>query len=241
MSNKKKLSDIRALTFDVFGTVVDWRSSVIHECSQFGSAREITCDWAAFADDWRDLYQPAMQAIREGKRAFVTLDVLHRENLDQLLEKFEINDLSEDEKEVLNKTWHRLLPWPDTIPGLLRLRHKFILATLSNGNISLMVNLARYSGLPWDAILGAEIAQTYKGVPFVYERTAQYLDIQPHQCMMVAAHNKDLAAARNVGFRTAYVNRPTENGLGQTQDIKALEDWDIVVSSMTELADELGQ
>ncbi|MHA1523726.1 MAG: haloacid dehalogenase type II [Alphaproteobacteria bacterium] len=230
------LSDIRALTFDVFGTVVDWRTSITREAQAFGEKLGVTRDWAAFADDWRGLYQPAMQAIRSGERPFATLDVLHRENLDKLLDNYKLDNVSEAVRDDLTRAWHRLAPWPDCVAGLVRLKKRFILATLSNGNVALMVNLARHAGLPWDAILGAEIAQNYKPQPVAYGRTAQLLGLAPGQCMMVAAHNSDLAVARQLGFRTAYVNRPTEHGPGQKTDLCAEESWDVVTNSMVELA-----
>ena len=233
-------SSVCALTFDVFGTVVDWRGSITGECETFGKMHGVTRDWAAFADDWRALYQPAMQAIRSGARPFVTLDVLHRENLDALLAKYDLDHVDEGPRDNLTRAWHRLAPWPDCVAGLTRLKRGFVLATLSNGNVALMVNLARHGGLPWDAILGAEVAQGYKPQPVVYERTAQLLGLRPEQCMMVAAHNSDLGVARQIGFRTAYVNRPTEHGAGQKIDLGAEEDWDVVTGSMTELADILG-
>lgn len=237
---RKNYSNVRALAFDVFGTVVDWRTSIINACQAFGAAHGVARDWAVFADDWRGLYQPSMQAIRSGQRRFVTLDVLHRENLDALLAIYKIGDVSEAARDDLCRAWHALAPWPDSVAGLSRLQRKYVLATLSNGNVALMVNLARHAGLAWDAILGAEVAQNYKPQAIVYERTAAMLGTRPEQCMMVAAHNNDLAAARRLGFRTAYVNRPTEHGRTQTTDLGPEQDWDIAVDSMLDLADILG-
>ena len=230
---------IKALLFDVFGTVVDWRTSVAGELTAFFEPRGIKRDWIPFILEWRALYQPAMEAVRSGTREFVVLDVLHRENLLQLLAEYKINGLSDDEIQHLTNVWHRLTPWPDCVPGLTRLKRKFILATLSNGNISLMVNLARFGGLPWDAILGAEVTQSYKPDPRTYLGTASALGLTPSDCMMVAAHNDDLRAPRALGFGTAFVARTTEYGPNQTVDLVPDDDWDFVTDSMTGLADIL--
>ena len=231
---------VKALLFDIFGTVVDWRTSIIAEGRAFGARHGLDRDWEAFADDWRGLYQPAMEQVRNGNRGFVKLDILHRENLDQLFAKYDIGGISEADTDRLNRAWHRLLPWADTVPGLCRLKRRFILTTLSNGNIALMVNLARNAALPWDAILGAEVAQAYKPMPEAYLRSCGALDLDPGECMLVAAHNGDLQAARDCGMRTAYVNRPTEYGPHQKTDFHATSDWDQVAESMVELADQLG-
>ncbi len=231
---------IRALLFDVFGTVVDWRSSVISELETFGRARRIDIDWATFADEWRSLYQPSMEAVRNGTRAWTILDTLHRESLDELLEKHGVIDFTDHDRTYLNETWHRLKPWSDSVAGLTRLKSIYTLATLSNGNIALLVNMAKHAGLPWDAVLGAEPAHAYKPLPEAYLRTAAFLGLAPQQCMMVAAHNEDLAAAKALGFHTAFVARPTEHGPGQTIDLEATGDWDFVTDSMTGLADLLG-
>lgn len=233
------LKDVKALHFDVFGTVVDWRTSVVAELEAFGRKKGIEADWTQFADDWRELYQPSMDGVRRGDREWRNLDVLHRESLITLIARHQITGLTEEEIDHLNKAWHRLNPWPDSVEGLTRLRKKYILATLSNGNVSLLVDMARHAGLPWDAILGAEVNRAYKPLPQCYIGNAQFLDLPPSQCMLVAAHNDDLAAARPLGFRTAFVCRPTEYGRNQEKDLKAEQNWDIVVNSMTELADAL--
>ncbi|WP_172294056.1 haloacid dehalogenase type II [Pseudoruegeria sp. HB172150] len=229
----------KALLFDVFGTVVDWRSSVISELETFFAPREVVLDWEQFALDWRALYQPAMDAVRSGAREYVALDVLHRENLEVLLARHGIRGLSGDDLWHLTTVWHRLDPWPDCAAGLARLKQQRIVATLSNGNIALMVNLSRHGGLVWDAILGAEIARAYKPDAAVYLRAAEALDLAPGDCMMVAAHNGDLRAARALGLQTAFILRTTEYGPGQTADLKAEEDWDFVTDSLTGLADAL--
>jgi 2-haloacid dehalogenase len=232
--------DVKALTFDVFGTVVDWRGSIIREGEALGRRKNIKVDWAKFADAWRAGYQPALSKVRDGELPWTKLDDLHRMNLDQLLGEFGIGGLSEDEIDHLNRGWHRLDPWPDTVEGLNRLRRKYILATLSNGNVALLVNMAKRADLPWDAILGAEPARHYKPQQEAYLMTAHYLGLEPTQCMMVAAHNHDLVAASRLGFRSAFVARPTEYGPNQTKDLKAEHEFDIVAESFVDLADKLG-
>jgi 2-haloacid dehalogenase len=231
---------IKALTFDVFGTVVDWRSSLIREGEALGRARGLTVDWAKFADAWRGLYQPSLERVRTGSLPWTKLDDLHRAALDRLLIDFQISGLAEAEIDHLNRAWHRLDPWPDTVAGLTRLKRRFVLATLSNGNVALIVNMARHAGLPWDAVLGAEVARHYKPQPQAYLTTAALLGLTPGQCLMVAAHNGDLTAASGVGFRTAFVPRPAEHGPGQTRDVKPARDWDVVADSFVDLAAKLG-
>ena len=235
-----RLAGVKALGFDVFGTVVDWRASIIREGETLGRVKGLDVDWVAFTDAWRGLYQPALEKVRSGATAWTRLDDLHRMSLDRLLEDFKIKGLSAAEVEHLNRVWHRLDPWPDSVPGLTRLRKKYVLATLSNGNIALMVNMAKRAGLPWDAVLGAEPARAYKPQPEAYLRTADFLGLRPEECMLVAAHNSDLAAAARVGFRTAFVRRPTEYGPSQTRDLRADQSWDAVAESMVDLADKLG-
>ncbi len=231
---------IKALTFDVFGTVVDWRESIIREGQALGGRKGITVDWGRFADAWRGLYQPSMQRVRSGEAAWIKLDDLHRQSLDRLLGDFGITGLTEAEIDDLNRAWHRLDPWPDTVAGLTRLKRRFILATLSNGNVALIVNMARRAGLPWDAVLGAEVARHYKPQPEAYLTTAALLGLRPEQCLMVAAHNGDLGAASEVGFRTAFVPRPGEHGPNQRRDIAPERAWDVVAKDFVDLADQLG-
>jgi len=234
------VANVRALTFDVFGTVVDWRSSIIDELEAFGRGKGIAADWAAFTDAWQGLYQPKLSPVREGKRPWTVLDVLHRESLDEVLARFKIEGLSEEEKDFLNRIWHRLRPWPDSVAGLNRLHVKYPLATLSNGNVALMMNLARHARLPWDAILGAEVAGHYKPQPECYRTTVQMLGVQPAQAMLVAAHNGDLIAASKVGLRTAFVARPFEYGPHQQSDLEAEHPFDVIASDMVDLAVRLG-
>ena len=234
------LGSVQALTFDVFGTVVDWRSSIIREGEMLGRARGLSVDWAKFADSWRGLYQPMLSRVRKGELPWTKLDDLHRMSLDRLLVDFGIKGWSEAEIDHLNRAWHRLDPWPDAVSGLTRLRRRFILATCSNGNVALIVNMAKRSGLPWDAILGAEPARHYKPQPEAYKITAEMLGLETEQCMMVAAHNGDLKAAAGCGLRTAFVPRPSEHGPGQSTDLAPTEAWDVVAKDFEDLAAKLG-
>jgi 2-haloacid dehalogenase len=231
---------IKALTFDVFGTVVDWRGSIIREGQAFGRRHGLQVDWEKFADAWRGLYHPTMDRVRKGELPWMRLDDLHRMSLDRLLVDFGVRGLAEADVDHLNRVWHRLDPWPDAVEGLTRLRRTFILATLSNGNVALMVNMAKRAGLPWDAILGAEVARHYKPDPETYLVTADLLGLRPEQCMMVAAHNNDLKAASALGLRTAFVRRPAEYGPGQSTNLKPERAWDVVAEDFVELAQRLG-
>lgn len=205
---------VRALFFDVFGTLVDWRTSIAREGENLLGPLGHSCDWHAFADAWRTEYQPAMEEIRSGRIPFCKLDLLHRQNLERILPRFKITGLPDDALADLNLAWHRLDAWPDSASGLARLRTKFLVAPVSNGNISLMADLARRNGFPWDAILGAEIAGDFKPKPRVYLAACEAFDLAPAECMMVAAHSSDLAAAAECGLRTAHIARPNEHGIG---------------------------
>ena len=232
-------SSIKALFFDVFGTVVDWRTSIARESEAILKPKGHALDWLAFADAWRNEYQPAMEEVRSGKIPFSKLDFLHRRNLERILPRFEVSGLDQATLQHLNKAWHRLDGWPDSAPGLQRLHKRFMIAPVSNGNISLMVGIARRNDFPWDAILGAEIAGDYKPKPRVYLASAEAFDCKPAECMMVAAHSNDLAAAAAVGLKTAHVARPHEHGPGKGEP-KPTVPVDIAVASFTELADKLG-
>jgi 2-haloacid dehalogenase len=232
--------EIRALIFDVFGTVVDWRTSIAREGRELGARKGLDVDWVAFADGWCSLYDPAMARIRDGDRNFVKLDVLHRESLLEMLDRNGITDLSEAEIDDFNRAWHRLDPWPDSVAGLTRLKSRFIIATQSNGNIALMVNMAKRAGLPWDAILGAEVVGHYKPVPAAYTEACDRLGLAPEQVLMTAAHNGDLLAARACGLGTAFVARPTEYGPGQSKDFRAEHDFDYIAEDFEDLAGLLG-
>ncbi|MDA0231024.1 MAG: haloacid dehalogenase type II [Proteobacteria bacterium] len=231
---------VGALTFDVFGTVVNWRASIIREGEELGRAKGIDLDWPVFADSWRALYQPAMQRVRSGEVAWCALDDLHRMNLDELLMRHGIDGLTVEEIDHFNRAWHRLDAWPDVVAGLTRLKTKFVLATLSNGNTALLVNMAKRACLPWDAVLGAETAGAYKPQPRAYLRSAEMLGLPPERCMMVAAHNGDLAAASALGMKTAFVRRPQEHGPDQTSDLEPDGTWDICAEDFLDLAEKLG-
>ncbi|WP_028203689.1 haloacid dehalogenase type II [Paraburkholderia nodosa] len=232
-------TEIKALVFDVFGTVVDWRSGVATEAAAFLQRHAPNLDAFEFADAWRREYSPSMEEIRSGRRPYVRLDVLHRENLVKVLAHHGIAGVTHAEIDELNLAWHRLDPWPDAVEALNRLKRRFIIAPLSNGNIRLMVDVARRAGLPWDAILGAEVVRAYKPSPQVYSETADILGLAPAELCLVAAHNGDLAAARRLGLSTAFVVRPTEHGPAQKTDLKAEQAWDFVVDDLNELASQL--
>jgi 2-haloacid dehalogenase len=234
------LAAVKALTFDVFGTVVDWRGSIIREGRAWGQRRGVQIDWAAFAAAWRAGYAPAMDRVRTGALPWLKIDALHRLILEEVLVSFGLTDLSEAEKEHWNRVWHRLDPWPDVRRGLTRLRTGYTLATLSNGNLALLTNLAKRANLRWDCILSAELAKHYKPDPEVYLLAADLLGLAPHEVMMVAAHNGDLLAAQRVGMRTAFVSRPQEYGPGQTTDLIADPRVDLAARDLIDLAEQLG-
>ncbi len=230
---------VKALFFDVFGTLADWRSGIARAAAAALKPKGFALDWAAFADAWRGEYQGALEEVRSGRIPFSKLDVLHLRNLELTLKRFDVMTLSDDDKHALNLAWHKLDAWPDVTPGLMRLRAKLLLAPVSNGNISLMVDLARRNGFPWDAILGAEIAGDYKPKPRVYLAAAAAFDLKPQECMMVAAHSSDLAAAAAQGLRTAHVARPNEHGPGRGETAPSVP-VDHAVKSLTDLAERLG-
>lgn len=230
---------IKALTFDVFGTVVDWRSSIIRDGVRLGKAKRLDVDWSAFADAWRAGYGPAMHRVRQGELPWTKIDDLHRMILDEILDQFEIDNLNEDEKNALNEVWHRLDPWPDAVGGLLRLKSQFVIATLSNGNVSLLTHMAKYGGLPWDCILSAELAHHYKPDPETYLTAANLLSCQPNEVMMVAAHQGDLRAAAKVGLKTAFVMRPLEYGPDADINLTPDPSFDYVAQDFHDLANQL--
>lgn len=236
----ERIRDVRAMTFDVFGTVVDWRSSIIAEMEALAARRGLSGDWGAFADRWRAGYGPAMGRVRRGELPWTKIDVLHRMILDTLVPDFGLDRLSEEELVDLNKVWHRLKPWPKAVEGLERLRRGYVLATLSNGNVALLVNMAKNAGLPWDAVLSAELAQAYKPDREVYLKAADLLGLEPEQVMMVAAHPGDLRASAEVGFRTAFVPRPLEAGPNVERDLTPDPSFDLVATDFPDLARQLG-
>jgi len=230
---------VKALFFDVFGTLVDWRSSIAREAKAMLEPKGYALDWLAFADAWRGEYQGGMEEVRSGRMAFSKLDVLHRRNLERIMPRLRLDTLAEADRVALNLAWHRLDAWPDVQPGLARLKRRYWLAPVSNGNISLMVDLARRNVFPWDAILGAEIAGDYKPKPRVYLAAAAAFDLPPADCMMVAAHTNDLMAAARLGLRTGHIARPNEHGPGKGEAAPR-EPMDIAASSLEDLADKLG-
>ncbi|MDE2093900.1 MAG: haloacid dehalogenase type II [Burkholderiales bacterium] len=240
--------DIRALVFDVFGTVVDWRSSIVREGQALSAAKGLSVDWAAFADAWRAGYRPAMARATAGAAAgeggWANIDALHREILHALLPRFGLAGLSDAERAQLNLVWHRLDPWPDSVAGLQRLKSRFAISTLSNGNIALLVDMARHAGLPWDCVLSAEIVRRYKPDPEVYRMAARLLGVAPGQLLMVAAHPSDLRGAQRAGLRTAYVPRPLEHGANPhgaaPADALADDRFDVVADDFVDLARRLG-
>ena len=236
------LAPVRALVFDVFGTVVDWRASIIREGQLLGKRKGLKADWIKFADAWRAGYQPAMKRVRSGELPWVNIDGLHRIILDDLLVQFQIDGLSEDEIDHLNRAWHRLSPWPDSVGGLNRLKARYTISTLSNGNVSLLVDMAKNAGLPWDCVLSAEVFNHYKPDPEVYLGAAKLLGPKPEQVMMVAAHLGDLLAAKKLGLRTALVTRPLEFGPDGNANTAADGEGvvDIVASDFVDLAAQLG-
>ena len=230
---------VKALFFDVFGTLVDWRTSIAREAEHVLAPLGHSLDWHAFADAWRGEYQPAMDEVRSGRIPFCKLDVLHRHNLERILPRFGISGLAEPVMQNLNLAWHRLDAWPDVPGGLTRLKQRFWLAPVSNGNISLMVDLARRNGLPWDAILGSEVAHDFKPKPRVYLAACEAFDLPPGDCMMVAAHSNDLAHAAKLGLKTAHIARPNEHGPGKGEPAPKVP-VDVSAGSLDDLAAKLG-
>lgn len=231
--------DTRALAFDVFGTVVDWRSTVIREGKELGRAGGFDVDWAAFADAWRGRYAPSMDLVRRGELPWTNLDALHLASLEELLVEFEVEGLSEKEKERFNRVWHRLEPWPDAVEGLRRLKKRYTITTLSNGNVALLTNMAKKAVLPWDLILSAELVRHYKPDRETYRMVPDLLGLRPEEVMMVAAHPDDLRAAREAGLHTAYVPRPLEFGPGVETGAPDPA-FDVVATDFLELAGRLG-
>lgn len=229
-----------AIVFDTFGTVVDWRGSLIADLTGFGASRGIAGDWAGLVDAWRAAYQPSMKRVRSGELPWTPLDDLHRASLDRLVAEFGITGLSEADLQHINRGWHRLTPWPDALPGLTRLKRRFIIGPLSNGNVALLTNMAKHAGLPWDMVFGADLFGHYKPDPLTYLGVARLLDLAPEQVMMAAAHNGDLTAARKCGLLTAFFPRPTEYGPNQPRDLKADAEWDVIAADIEDLAQRLG-
>ena len=232
----RQRTPVRALVFDVFGTVVDWRGSIIRECRALGRSEKLAADWAAFADAWRAGYRPAMARVRSAELPWMSIDQLHRMILDELLARFAIEGLTEEDIDRLNRVWHRLDPWPDARRGLARLKRRYVLATLSNGNMALLVNMAKHARLPWDCVLSAELFRHYKPDPETYLGAAALLGLEPGEVMMVAAHKDDLRAARACGLATAFVRRPREKGPKAKLDLAPEPDFDVNAKDFDDLA-----
>jgi 2-haloacid dehalogenase len=229
---------LRAVLFDTFGTVVDWRSGIADAVRQFAQRHQIELQPIEFADYWRGRYQPAMAEVRSGRREFASLDVLHRENLEVSFKNIGVNPdaLPNDEVEALARSWRWLPPWPDSVDGVSAMKRHVIVGPLSNGNTGLLVEMAKYAGLPWDVVLGSDISRAYKPDPLAYRTPARLLGLEPGEVMLVAAHNLDLEAAQNSGLATGFVARPEEYGPGQTIDLAPRGSWDVSGSTLTELA-----
>lgn len=234
------LRQVKALTFDVFGTVVDWRGSIAREGRKLGRELGLRADWTAFADAWRAGYQPAMQEVRSGRLAWTNIDGLHRRILERILAESGLDMLSEAQKDRLNRAWHRLAPWPEAVRGLKRLKKGYLITTLSNGNVSLLTNMAKNARLPWDCVLSAELFHHYKPDPEAYLGAAAMLGLAPHEVMMVAAHKSDLRAAQATGLRAAFVQRPLEFGDTAKKDLKPEKDFDVNAADFLDLASKLG-
>jgi 2-haloacid dehalogenase len=237
------MTEIQVLVHDVFGTVVDWRGAVTADGEALAARKGISgVDWQQFADEWRGLYAPSMNRVRTGELPWTDLDALHRMALDTLLEKFAIAaKLTEEDKVWLNLTWHRLRPWPDSVPGLTRLKQKYIIATLSNGTVRLLTDMAKHCGLPWDMVLGSDLVRHYKPDREMYQSAVDFLgNGDPSTVMMVAAHNNDLVNAAKYGLKTAFISRPYEHGAKQTRDFEAEHDFTVVARDFEDLADKLG-
>lgn len=231
---------VKALMFDVFGTVVDWHGSIVREGRLLSAEKGYDVDWDAFATRWRAGYGPAMQRVRDGELPWTTLDELHRMILDEMLPEFGLEDMNEAEREELNRVWHRLSPWPDAVSGLNRLKARYVITTLSNGNVAMLMNMAKNAGLPWDAILSAELAEQYKPAPEAYLKAADLLDLPPKEVMLVAAHPGDLRAAAAQGFRTGYVHRPLERGAERRVEANTGDDFDVRATDFLDLSRKLG-
>jgi 2-haloacid dehalogenase len=235
------VSGVKALVFDVFGTVVDWRSSLIADFTVWGGANGVSADWTALVDAWRQAYVPSMDVVRHHpERGFAKLDTLHRQSLETLVQKFRISGLTDEDLDHMTRGWHRLHPWPDSVAGLTRLKANYIISPLSNGNVALLTNMAKFAGLPWDLIMSAELFAHYKPDPQAYLGAASLLSLKPEQVMMVAAHNNDLEAAQKLGLKTAFVPRVTEYGPLQSRDFAADGDWDVVAEDFVDLARRMG-
>jgi 2-haloacid dehalogenase len=233
-------SAIKAIIFDTYGTVVDWRSSIATEANTMAKTIGINIfDGESFADAWRAGYEPKMKEVRDGLRPWTANDVLHRERLDEIIPQFDLNDLDDNQRIKLNQSWHRLSPWSDSIPGITRLKSKYIVSTFSNGSYRLLINMAKNSGIPWDSILCSDVFHAFKPSKKCYLGAIDLLGGEPETIMLCAAHNYDLSRGRKFGMQTAYVDRPLESGPNKTHDLKAEQNWDIITTSIEGVADQL--
>lgn len=233
-------SAIKTIIFDTYGTVVDWRSSIATEANTMAKTIGINIfDGESFADAWRAGYEPKMKEVRDGLRPWTANDVLHRERLDEIIPQFDLNDLDENQRIKLNQSWHRLSPWPDSIPGITRLKSKYIVSTFSNGSYRLLINMAKNSGIPWDSILCSDVFHAFKPSKKCYLGAIDLLGGEPETIMLCAAHNYDLSHGQKFGMQTAYVDRPLESGPNKTHDLKAEQNWDIITTSIEGVADQL--
>lgn len=230
---------LRAIVFDTFGTLVDWRASLIDAFKKFGNEHGVKAPWEMVTDRWRAAYWPNLDRVRRGELGWTILDQLHFSALAEILPEFGITSLPESDLRYLTNCWHRLLPWPDVVEGLRRLKRKYVIGPLSNGNLSLLVDLGKFAELPWDVVFGCDMFRHYKPDPETYLGVCAYLGLRPEQVMMAAAHNYDLNAAQKLGLRTAFIPRPTEHGPGQTTDLRAEGDWDIIAADLVNLAERL--
>lgn len=240
--SRSSVADVEALVFDVFGTVVDWHAGIVRDGRALGEEKGFDVDWAAFAEEWREEYQPSLARVRRGEVPWRNLDALHRESLDRLLDRYGLEELTEAEREHLNRVWHRLDPWPDAIPGLNRLRSDYLVVPLSNGHLRLLTNMAKRAGIPWDAVLSAELSGHYKPDAEAYLTAVELLDLRPEEVAMVAAHERDLDASRELGLRTAYVHRPLEWGPDRASEAERPDpsEYDVVATDLVDLAERLG-
>lgn len=230
------MDDVKILAFDIFGTVVDWHGSIVREMA----ALYPQVDGDAFATAWRAGYQPAMARVMRGELGWTLIDELHRLILNDLLPRFGLQHINEDQRQHLNRVWHRLAPWPDSVEGLTRLKRKYTICTLSNGNIGLLTHMAKRAGLPWDCILSAEVFRAYKPDPATYLGVAKVFELPPQAVMLVAAHHDDLAGARACGLRSAYIERPLEMGAKRPKDVSPVAGNEWHAASINALADQLG-
>lgn len=233
-------ADLKVCIFDVFGTVVDWRGSLIANLPKLGREYGLDTDWTSFADEWRGLYQPQMSRVRKGEVPWTNIDDLHKEAFEMLLKQRGLKHPGEESAWRFTRLWHDLKPWPDSVEGIGMMKKKFVVATMSNGNVALLINMAKNGGIPWDHCFSGETFRHYKPDPEAYLGVVKTMYLEPRQVMLVAAHNGDLLAAQNCGLRTAFVARPHEHGAGQKKDITATGKWDAVGNSMIEVAKKLG-